>query len=314
MTLVEIVRILCIGFFFEDISDLANEIKGNSTLSTDAIKNNLNTFVKLDTDTPQLSTTIINNYGSNIISTLENKNDKIDVFYYYSAYTKVLGEHFIDLRNVLSEELGRYDEEIIKNACTSNDGKIVGLPLYLFGYGLLANNDYLTLYQKRMPKTWDELMETAKYICKKEKEEHNNSLVPIKIPLKDESSGSSVFYSFINSFRESNNSTYPKLNSKATKDALKKLKDLKDEVGIDIEAQANDSFFFPTDAIFMINLVSPYSPNIIGSSLPGNKEGVSGTVIISHNLGINKYIDKKRKEKSIEFLKYVALKEIQMKC
>jgi len=35
-----------------------------------------------------------------------------------------------------------------------------------------------------MPKTWDELMETAKYICKKEKEEHNNSLVPIKIPLK----------------------------------------------------------------------------------------------------------------------------------
>jgi len=63
----------------------------------------------------------------------------------------------------------------------------------------------------------------------------------------------------------------------------------------------------------MINLVSPYSPNIIGSSLPGNKEGVSGTVIISHNLGINKYIDKKRKEKSIEFLKYVALKEIQMK-
>jgi len=33
---------------------------------------------------------------------------------------------------------------------------------------------YLTKYEKDVPKTWDELIETAEYILKREREENNN--------------------------------------------------------------------------------------------------------------------------------------------
>jgi len=43
--------------------------------------------------------------------------------------------------------------------------------------------------------------------------------------------GSMPLYEFIHSFRESNNSTHPYIRSKATIDALEKLKQMKNELG-----------------------------------------------------------------------------------
>ena len=40
-----------------------------------------------------------------------------------------------------------------------------------------------------------------------------------------------TIYEFINSFRDSNSSPHPELTSKETKEALKKLKEIKDEIG-----------------------------------------------------------------------------------
>jgi len=40
---------------------------------------------------------------------------------------------------------------------------------------LQSNKDYLMQYNKEIPKTWDDLIETAEYIMKKEKEKHKNS-------------------------------------------------------------------------------------------------------------------------------------------
>ena len=36
---------------------------------------------------------------------------------------------------------------------------------------------YLTKYEKDVPKTWDELIETAEYILKREREENNPELI-----------------------------------------------------------------------------------------------------------------------------------------
>jgi len=44
-------------------------------------------------------------------------------------------------------------------------------------------------------------------------------------------SGSMSLYEFINSFRESKNSTHPELRSKTTKEALAKIKEMKNEIG-----------------------------------------------------------------------------------
>jgi len=49
------------------------------------------------------------------------------------------------------------------------------------------------------------------------------------------------------------------------------------------------------------------------SALPGKYENVTGTIINTTNFGINKIISKKRKELAVEFLKFVASKEIQKK-
>jgi len=62
---------------------LLNEFNNNY-----AIVNNLNTYVTLDSLTPSKETVLIKDFGANIISTLERKDDKVDIFYYYSAYTK----------------------------------------------------------------------------------------------------------------------------------------------------------------------------------------------------------------------------------
>jgi len=48
-------------------------------------------------------------------------------------------------------------------------------------------------------------------------------------------------------------------------------------------------------------------------ALPGRKEGVSGSVVNPTNIGINNYIDEKRKKAAIEFIKFVSLKETQKK-
>jgi len=40
-----------------------------------------------------------------------------------------------------------------------------------------------------------------------------------------------ALYEFINSFRDSNESPHPYINSETTKEALKKLKEMKDEIG-----------------------------------------------------------------------------------
>jgi len=42
---------------------------------------------------------------------------------------------------------------------------------------LFSNETYLKKYGKESPKTWDELIETAEYIIKEEKDKYNNEII-----------------------------------------------------------------------------------------------------------------------------------------
>jgi len=42
---------------------------------------------------------------------------------------------------------------------------------------MYSNESYLKKYNKRIPKTWNELIETSIYILEKEKEKNNTNLV-----------------------------------------------------------------------------------------------------------------------------------------
>jgi len=70
--------------------------------------------------------------------------------------------------------------------------------------------------------------------------------------------------------------------------------------------------FNPNTTLFMSFSYFQHDKDLfMATTLPGNNENVTGTVINTTNFGINKYISDKRKKASAEFLKFVAMKETQ---
>jgi len=282
-----------------------------------AVEKGLNIRVELEILTPETSSTVIENYGTTIESFLKKRSKRNDIYFYYSAYSRKYGEHFIDLRKYLSEEdLQGYDEDIFREACTSTDGKLVGLPIYIYITTLYSNQTLLTKYGKDIPKTWDELMSTSKYIYDEEKKQ-NNTIIRYHSSINDYN-GSMSLFEFINSFRESNESPQPEIRSKTTVKALEKLKEMKDEIGEEIFKESDDDAMFalygmesPNTYLFSRFFFTFYDPSFTPSALPGAKEGVSGTIVIPNNIAVSKYIDDDRKEAAIEFVKFVASKDVQ---
>ena len=73
----------------------------------------------------------------------------------------------------------------------------------------------------------------------------------------------------------------------------------------------NPNGIFKDEILFLVYSMAPYDPRFLSSALPGKKEGVSGTYLGSNNFSINKFIDKRRKEAAITFLKFFILKDVQ---
>jgi len=280
-------------------------------------ENGLGINVELTVLTPEISSAVIESYGDTIDSLLERKSTKYDIYFYYSAYSKKYADNFINLRDYIPKEIYKgIDERLLEETCSSKDKKkLVGLPVYLYLTTLFSNQPLLNKYHKEIPKTWDELMSTSKYIYDEEKK-LNNTIIRYNGVFNDYTGSMSVF-EFINSFRESNSSPHPELRSKTTIEALEKLKEMKDEIGEDIFKASDDltmnNLFITGEALFLRYFYNPHVSVYRGSALPGKKKGVSGSIVIPTNLGISNNISEERKKAAAEFLKYVALKETQKK-
>ncbi|OUM66965.1 hypothetical protein PIROE2DRAFT_5704, partial [Piromyces sp. E2] len=125
----------------------------------------------------------------------------------------------------------------------------------------------------------------------------------------------SSFIEFINSFRDSNNSSQPQINSPEAIKALEKFKYLKEQISSDSIFQSPDTYtiekLFRGGAIFLRFWYIEHIPLYTASALPGNKSGVSGTLSIANNIGINKYIDEERIKAAVEIMKFLTSKETQ---
>jgi len=277
----------------------------------------LNIYMEANVLTPNVSTTVIENYGATIDALLKKGSHKYDIYFYYSAYSKKHSEHFLNLREYLPEEYIKvFDENLLLQTCSSQDKKkLVGLPIYLYVSTLYSNQDLLSKYNMEAPKTWDELLNTSKYIYDEEKKLNNT--VTRYIGSFNDYAGSMSLFEFINSFRESNSSPHPEITSETTIKALKKLKEMKYDLGEDVfsssEESSTENLFFSGKALFLRYFYNPHVPVYKGSALPGHKKGVSGTVVIPNNFAINNYIEEYRKKAAIEFMKYISLKETQKK-
>jgi len=288
---------------------LVNEFNNNY-----AIVNKLNARIYVDAISPDNSSAQVKDYGDTFSSALKSNRNKYDIIHFYSAYSKKYGDYFEDLSSHLAEELKDYDEEMLKKACTNKNGEIVGLPYSLLLNALYSNKGLLKKYNKTVPKTWDELIDTANFIY--ENESNNNvHIIRFLNTLNDQTSGTLKIHEFINSFRESNELPAPALNSKAALEALEKLKQIVDMFGQ--EDFKSDQYYFkifqPTTLFMVFSYISHDKDYFDATVLPGRKENVTGTIINTTNFGINKKIDNERKKIAIEFLKFAASKEIQKK-
>ena len=110
--------------YYRQITNGFNEYSAN---------NGLDINVKLTVLTPQTSSTVIENYGGTIESLLVKGSTKYDIYFYYSAYSKKYAEHFVNLKEYLPEEnIKGYDDNLLKETCSSKDGKLVGLVMSIY--------------------------------------------------------------------------------------------------------------------------------------------------------------------------------------
>ncbi|KAL6625332.1 periplasmic binding protein-like II [Neocallimastix californiae] len=231
-------------------------------------------------------------------------------------YSPRYAPYFIDLGDWLpAEHMSHFSSGIATQSCKYKD-KWVGLPITYEFNVLYCNTNLLKKHNKKIPKTWNELLEIGKYI--RDNDENSNELLLYNgfFPYSE-----AIVYStqeFIYSFRNEKNFPYPEYTSREAENALNKLMEIKEEL-------ASDEIFMAIEIETFIRLFTGkglflkywYYPinNIPYKIIPlvGNKEGISGSAIGGTNVGINKYIAENQKKLAVDALKYMTSVETQKK-
>eukprot|EP00833_Pecoramyces_ruminatium_P005518 jgi/Orpsp1_1/1179550/evm.model.c7180000069828.1 len=228
-------------------------------------------------------------------------------------YSPRYSYYLINLKDWLPKEhLELYSSGIASQTCVYKN-KWVGLPFTTEYSVLYYNNELLKKYNKSVPKTWNELYETGKYIRENEKDDDliiYNGLFP------DYESSLLSFRELIYSYRKTKDSPFPSYTSKEAIDALNMIKKIKNELASD------EIFKYREDELLMSVFIKkflfikfwyfPIDDTIYKKKiLVGNKEGVSASAIGGNNIGICNSLPKERTEAAVEVLKYLTSKEFQ---
>ncbi|ORX80130.1 periplasmic binding protein-like II [Anaeromyces robustus] len=292
------------SFIVKDFNDYSKE-------------NNLDIILNLNLFTPSNSTTNINDYGSMVEQLLTKRSERYDIYFYDNIYSTRFGSHFLNLEKILDEDhIKMYNEDVISLSCTYN-GVYVGLPVTLDYTVLYSNSILLEKYNKTIPTTWDELIETGKYIKERE---NNSDLIVYNGAFATTEIGTCSLYEFIYSCRDTKESEFPELTSETAIKAIEKIKEIKEEISSDSTYQM--SYFIISDKLAKADLSilfikywysKPSSSFIKFSPLPGLHEGVSGSTIGGYNIAITKYSNMKKRNEVIKVFKYITSKDMQRK-
>jgi len=264
--------------------------------------------------TPENSTALIIDYSTTMDDLLTRKATKYDIYFYYGSYSYKYSKHLVDLNEYISEkDLKNISDQVLLSGMY--DGILAGLPVTIDISTLYSNQILLNKYKKQIPKTWDELIDTARFILQKEKEENPDSdLIGYNGQANDESAMVAI-YEFIQSFRDSNASKHPPINSQTTIDAIEKLKYLKDQISSNSIFRSPDDYtiqkLYNGGAIFLKFWYLDHNPIYTTSALPGAKAGVSGSIGLANSLGICKYIGEDKIKAAAEVVKFIISEETQ---
>jgi len=285
-----------------------------------AKQNNLNITINLQQITENDSHYSLYNTGYMIENMLKKKNSKYDIYFFDNSYTKDYGPYLLNLEEYIEEDhINMYNQEIL--SLVARDGEhLVALPATIDFTGLFSNKVLLDKYDKRIPETWEELIETSKFIIEQERTLYNNTKLIAYNGLFDIENGIYSLIEFIHSCREDIDSPFPELTSQTAVEAIELIKRVKNEIASDdIFSQ---SFYLAVGRIqdrsalfvkfyYIPGLLSdPTTPYVV-SSMPGIREGMSGTVLVGYNIGISNKIDKRKLKPAIEAVKFFTSEEMQ---
>jgi len=256
-------------------------------------------------------------YGSTVDTLLSKKSIKYDVYCYDPVYIKKYAPNLEDLKPRLSKEHMELYNVGDAPKVSVYDNKWVGLPLFVKYSILYSNIALLNAYNKKIPETWDELIDTAKYIVEEERK-HNNTNIVAYNGLFTELNSFSSYYEFIYSFRKTPESTFPGFESDEAIEALKKLKEIKKEISSDDEFKLNEGIIlmdklFPGKGLFLrywdIGTLRSLMYHLTPS--PGMIKGINTSLLGGLNLGISKYIPEENKKAAIKVIEYLTSELVQ---
>ncbi|OUM66703.1 hypothetical protein PIROE2DRAFT_6018 [Piromyces sp. E2] len=191
-------------------------------------KENLDIKLKFTLFSIENSTRDWDSFDSAMYLLLQQKKQKYDMIIYDPLFTRRYSPHLVNLKDYISEDhLNMYLGDSEKIGVYNN--KWVGLPLLLKYTVLYSNINLLKKYDEKIPKTWDQMLKTAKHILHEEYKFGNNIVGYNGYFPKGESTMCSA-YSFLYSFRDSKESPIPDINSKTAEEAFNKLFELKTEL------------------------------------------------------------------------------------
>ncbi|KAL6624961.1 hypothetical protein U3516DRAFT_823917 [Neocallimastix sp. 'constans'] len=283
---------------------------------------NLDIDVNFNLFTNNNSTLAINDFGSAVEYLLKKGSSKYDLYIIDNNYVLNYAPYLMDLKEYIPNEvLSIYNSNIINNYCIFKN-KLIGMPIRIAYNVLYSNIKYLKKYNKTIPKTWNEMMDTGEYILNREKELNNTDLIGYN-GLFSDSECIVSFSEIIYSHRKSVNSTFPDLKSDEAIKALETIKEIKNRISSDTIFLLDDGYtifklldgkalflkFFIFNGDFLDKIMSLYQI----SPLPGSVEGITGSTVVGYNVGISKKIKPEKVKAAIEAVKYMSSKVFQKK-
>ncbi|KAL6600107.1 periplasmic binding protein-like II [Neocallimastix sp. 'constans'] len=275
--------------------------------------NNLNITLNLEVFTKENSTVVVSEYETVLESLLKRKTTQYDLFFYDNIFTFKYGPHLLPLKEWLPEDHFKiYEGAQILKTCYYNDSWPIKTDVTVLYY----NDKYLNKYNKTVPKTWDDLLDTSRYILNEERKQNNDDFIAYNGLFSYTEIGMCSLYEFIYSFRNNIDSPFPDIRSQETIESLKMMKTLKQEISSDEIFQKLEEFteekFDSGNFLFQKFWYCPWI-HYNFTILPGKHENVSGSALGGYNLGINKYIKDSRKKAVAIVYKFLTSIEMQKK-
>jgi len=256
---------------------------------------------------------------------IKKEPNDYDLYFTDTVYTGQFAEHFENLNDWIDPEvIKEYKDGIAFNTCMV-DGRLVGLPYDVNYGGMYSNMDLLNKYNKTIPQTWDELIETENYIHEREIQV-NPTLPRYLAHFPPYENGMVSLLEFIHSHRDKPNDEFPAYTSDNAVQALETMKRIKEQASTNDDFASNEGqlggamatgnflflrFWYVGDQVFMnetdaikAGIPTPL-PKIQFSPLPGKVAGVSASCIGGDNISMSSHISEDRKKAAAEIMNFI---------